>query len=131
MIWIAGLCVVCFGICLPLFLYYKKSLRLHLASAYKSLGTLCAFLPALIAAIRLEPACWICAAALLLNRLIGLEGIWLSYLVGGAVSVLFLFLGVTLRSGKRGLDALLFLRDSERGQDQSVSFNHYFSPFAF
>ena len=66
MIWIAGLCVVCFGSCLPLFLFYKKSLRLHLAAAYKSLGTLCAFLPALIAAIRLDPACWICAAALLL-----------------------------------------------------------------
>lgn len=66
MIWTAGLCVVCFGICLPLFLYYKKCLRLHLAAAYKTLGTLCAFLPALIAAIRLEPACWVCAAALLL-----------------------------------------------------------------
>ncbi len=66
MIWIAGLCVVCFGICLPLFLYYKKCLRLHLAAAYKTLGTLCAFLPALVSAIRLEPACWICSAALLL-----------------------------------------------------------------
>ena len=67
MIWTAGLCVVCFGICLPLFLYYKKCLRLHLAAAYKTLGTLCAFLPALIAAIRLEPAYWVCAAALLLS----------------------------------------------------------------
>lgn len=66
MIWIAGLCVVCFGICLPLFMYYKKSLRLVLASSYKSLGTLCAFLPALIAAIRLDPRCTVCAVMLFL-----------------------------------------------------------------
>ena len=66
MIWIAGVCAVCLGLCLPLFMYYKKSLVLHLAAAYKSLGTLCAFLLALIAAIRLDPRCYVCAAALLI-----------------------------------------------------------------
>ena len=50
MTWIIGLCAVCFGICLPLFMHYKKSLHLYMAASYKTLGTLCAFLPALIAA---------------------------------------------------------------------------------
>ena len=31
MFWVFGVCIVCLGICLPLFLYYKKSLRLPLA----------------------------------------------------------------------------------------------------
>lgn len=66
MFWIAGVYIVCLGICLPLFLHYKKSLRLPLAVSYKCLGTLCAFLLALIAAIRLDPRCYICAVALLL-----------------------------------------------------------------
>ena len=66
MIWIAGVCFVCLGICLPLFMYYKKSLRLPLATAYKCLGTLCAFLLALIAAIRLDPRCYVCALAILI-----------------------------------------------------------------
>ena len=42
MVWIAGVCAVCFGICMPLYLHYKAS-RLPLACCYKSLGTLCAF----------------------------------------------------------------------------------------
>ena len=66
MLWIAGVCIICLGVCLPLFMYYKKSLLLHLAVAFKMLGTLCAFLLALIAAIRLDPHCYICAGALLL-----------------------------------------------------------------
>ncbi len=66
MFWVSGVCIVCLGICLPLFLYYKKSLRLPLAVSYKCLGTLCAFLPALIAAIRLDPKCYICALAILI-----------------------------------------------------------------
>ena len=66
MFWVSGVCIVCLGICLPLFLYYKKSLRLPLSVSYKCLGTLCAFLPALIAAIRLDPKCYICALAILI-----------------------------------------------------------------
>ena len=66
MIWITGVCMVCLGICLPLFMYYKKSLRLPLAAAYKCLGTLCAFMLALIAAIRLDPHCYVCALAILI-----------------------------------------------------------------
>ena len=65
MLWIAGVCAVCLGVCLPLFMYYKKSLVLHLASSYKALGTLCAFSLALIAAIRLDPRCFVCSAAIL------------------------------------------------------------------
>ena len=66
MIWIAGVCAVVFFICMPLFLHYKKALRLPLACSYKSTGTLCAFMLALIAAIKLDPRCYICAGALLL-----------------------------------------------------------------
>ncbi len=64
MLWSIGLALVALGVCLPLFLYYKKALHLHLACAYKCLGTMCAVLPALISAVRLEPRCWICTAAL-------------------------------------------------------------------
>ena len=66
MIWIVALCLVCFAVCLPLFMYYKKTMRYHLAACYKSLGTLCSFLLALIAAVRLDPRCSICAVALFL-----------------------------------------------------------------
>lgn len=66
MIWMIGVCAICFLVCMPLYLYYKRNLVLHLAVAFKSLGTLCAFLLALIAAIRLEPRCYIAAGALLI-----------------------------------------------------------------
>ena len=66
MIWIAAVCAVVLFICMPLYIHYKKSLRYHLACSYKSTGTLCAFMLALIAAIKLDPRCYICAGALLL-----------------------------------------------------------------
>ena len=66
MYWIAGLCVIAYGVCLPLYLHYKKGQKMSLGCAYKSLGTLCAFTMALIAAIRLDPRCYICAGAILL-----------------------------------------------------------------
>lgn len=66
MIWIAGIVVICLGVCMPLYKHYKSRLRLPLACAYKSLGTLSAFLAALVATIRLDPHCWFCAAAILL-----------------------------------------------------------------
>jgi len=65
MIWIAGVCAVVLFICMPLYMHYKP-LRLHLACAFKSTGTFCAFILALIAAIKLDPRCFICAGALLL-----------------------------------------------------------------
>lgn len=65
MIWIASVCAVVLFICMPLYMHYKP-LRLHLACAFKSTGTLCAFILALIAAIKLDPRCFICAGALLL-----------------------------------------------------------------
>ena len=64
MIVAVGAPALCLLVCLPLFMYYKRSLRLHLASMYKSTGTLCAMIPALVAAIRLDPRCYICVAAL-------------------------------------------------------------------
>lgn len=67
MIWIAAVGFVCFAICMPLFMFYKIRGRLVLASSFKVLGTLCAFVMSLIAAIRLDPRCYICAAALFLH----------------------------------------------------------------
>ena len=58
---------LCLLVCLPFFMYYKKSLHDHLAASFKMLGTLCAASLALIAAIRLDPRCWICFSALLLH----------------------------------------------------------------
>ncbi len=64
--WIAfGAAAVCFGICLPLYMRYR-SFRLPLAAAFKSLGSLCAMVPALIAALKLNPLCWVLVGALAL-----------------------------------------------------------------
>lgn len=65
MVWIAGVCAVCLCVCMPLYLHYKAA-HLPLACCYKSLGTLCAFLLALIAGIRLDPKCYICAGGIFL-----------------------------------------------------------------
>ena len=63
---IVGSSLLCLLICLPLFMYYKQIARIHLASLYKSTGTLCAAIPALVAAIKLDPRCYICFAGLVL-----------------------------------------------------------------
>ena len=67
MLWIAGVCALCLFLCLPFFLHYKKNMRYKLAAAFKVSGTLCAAVLALTAAIRLDPRCWICFAALMLD----------------------------------------------------------------
>ena len=67
MLWMYAVPALCLFVCLPFFLHYKQLLRYRLAAAYKTLGTLCAAVPALIAAIRLDQHCWICFAALLLH----------------------------------------------------------------
>ncbi len=54
---------VCLLICLPLYMHYKP-LRLPLSLCFKALGTLCALVPALVAALKLDPACWVCVGAL-------------------------------------------------------------------
>ena len=61
-----GCAAVSLGACLPLFLHYKP-IKLSLAAAFKSLGTLCALIPALIAALRLDPLCWFFVAAIALH----------------------------------------------------------------
>ena len=66
MILTIGASLVCLLVCLPMFMYCKQSSRIHLAAMYKCAGTLCALVPALIAAIRLDPRCWICVSALAL-----------------------------------------------------------------
>ena len=67
MLWIAGLSMLCLGLCLPMFLYNKSCMRYSLAASFKTLGTLCALIPALVAAIRLDPRCYVCVAALALH----------------------------------------------------------------
>ena len=57
MIMIIGAPALCLLVCLPFFMHYKAIMRYHLASMYKSAGTLCALIPALVAAIRLDPHC--------------------------------------------------------------------------
>jgi len=69
-VWILpGCCaLICLGVCLPLFFRYKP-LRLPLAVAFKSLGTLCALVPALVAALRLDSVYWIFVAATVFRAL--------------------------------------------------------------
>ena len=67
MIWKIGLPAICLLVCLPLFMYYKKSLQYALGAMFKTCGTLCALIPALVAAMRLDPHCWICVIALVLH----------------------------------------------------------------
>ena len=62
-----GAAFVCLGVCLPLFMTYKRALRPVLAALFKSLGTACALAIALVAALRLDPRCFICVAALALH----------------------------------------------------------------
>ena len=59
--------VISLGVCLPLFMAYKRALRPVLAALFKSLGTFCALTIALVAALRLDPRCWISVAALSLH----------------------------------------------------------------
>ena len=59
--------LLCLGVCLPMFMTYKHSLRPVMAAVFKSLGTLCALIIALVAALRLDPRCFICMAALALH----------------------------------------------------------------
>ena len=69
MLWMYAVCALSMFICLPFFLYYKQALRMKLAAAFKTLGTLCAACLALTAALRLEPHYWICFAALFLHAI--------------------------------------------------------------
>ena len=62
--WIIGTVVLCLFVCLIMFMYYKQHMRYVLASLYKSTGTLCAMIPALVAAVKLDPHCYICVAAI-------------------------------------------------------------------
>ena len=67
MLWIFAVCAISLLVCLPFYMYYKKSLKLRLAVAFKMLGTLCAAGLALTASIRLDQQYWICFIALMLH----------------------------------------------------------------
>lgn len=67
MLWMYAVCALTLLVCLPFFMYYKKALHYRLASAFKMLGTLGAASLAMIAAVKLDPWCWICFAALFLH----------------------------------------------------------------
>ena len=82
MLWMAGLSALALLICLPLFLHYKRALRLPLAVCFKGLGTLCAFVLALIAAVKLDPRCYVCSLALLIHVAADIV-LEFSFLVGG------------------------------------------------
>lgn len=78
--WIIGICGICLLVCLPMYMRCRSALRYTLAAAYKTAGTLCAASLALIAALKLDPRCWICFIALLLCAAAGLaqefNGFW-------------------------------------------------------
>ncbi len=59
-----GASLLSLGVCLPLFMYYQKALRPVLAAIFKSLGTACALVVALVAAIRLDPRCYLFVAGI-------------------------------------------------------------------
>ena len=61
-----GCALVCLGVCLPLFFHYKTQ-RHALGAGFKGLGTLCALVPALISALKLNPVGWVFTAALALH----------------------------------------------------------------
>lgn len=60
---IPACCALCLLACLPLFIYWKKKNR-ELATIFKGLGTICALMPALVAAIRFGDSAWLCAASI-------------------------------------------------------------------
>ena len=62
-----GASALCLLVCLPMFMTLKKSLKPVLAAVFKSLGTCCALIMALVAAVRLDSGCWICVIALALQ----------------------------------------------------------------
>ncbi|MCQ2458428.1 MAG: lysoplasmalogenase [Clostridia bacterium] len=62
---IAGCALVCLCVCLPMFLTYKPVNR-PFGAVFKTLGSLCATIPAFIAAVKLDEHAWICVIALLL-----------------------------------------------------------------
>ena len=63
----AGAALLSLGVCLPLFMYYKRSLQPVMGAMFKSLGTACALVIALVAALRIDPRCFVCVAALALH----------------------------------------------------------------
>ena len=69
MLWTYAVCALTMLVCLPFFMHYKKILHYKLAASFKTLGTLCAASMAMIAAIRLDPRCWICFSALMLHAI--------------------------------------------------------------
>ena len=67
MLWAGCVSALSLLVCLPLFMHYKAALRYRLAASYKALGTLCAACLVLIAAVRLDPRCWVCFAGIMLH----------------------------------------------------------------
>ncbi len=58
---------ICLGACLPLFMAYKKRMYSLLAAVFKTLGTSCALIISLISALKLNSACFLCAAGMFLH----------------------------------------------------------------
>ena len=67
MIWMYAIAALCLLVCLPFYMHYKRTPRDKLANSFKVLGTLCAVSFALIAAIRLDPRCWVLFAGMMLH----------------------------------------------------------------
>ena len=84
MLWIICSSILCLAVCLPLFLHYKMAMQLPLACAFKALGTACAVMLVLVAAIKLDQRCWICFAGMVLH-LIGDIFLEISFFIGAGL----------------------------------------------
>ena len=67
MVWIIGVAALSLLVCLPFYEYYKGTPKLALALAFKVIGTLCAASLVLVAALKLDPRCWVLLIGMLLH----------------------------------------------------------------
>ncbi len=59
-----GSALLCFAVCIPMHLYYRRRLNPLLSAVFKALATVCALAVALVGAVRLNPLAWICVLSL-------------------------------------------------------------------
>lgn len=69
MIWMYAVAALCLFVCLPFYMHYKRTPNDKLAHGFKVMGTLCAVSFALIAALRLDPRCWVLFAGMMLHAI--------------------------------------------------------------
>ena len=69
LVWILCSSILCLMICMPLYMNYKKAMQPALACSFKALGTVCALVLVLVAALKLDSRCWVAVAGMSLHLL--------------------------------------------------------------